>query len=118
MTDINVMITDTETGEELDKFSVHRGNSSTMEILVDKVRDSVSIHSELLLDHFVHIAQEKQVISWETIAPFVTRLAVPGGWLYKYLGEHVHMAYVPDPDYHANNIAWLMESINNIGGTI
>ncbi len=82
MTDINVMITSTETGEELDKFSVHRGNSSTMEILVAKVRDSVSIHSDLQLDHFVHIAQED-----------LSRIAVPGGWLYRHAWG---MVYVPD----------------------
>jgi len=116
MTDINVVITDAKTGEELDKFSVHKGNSSTRKILVDKVRDSVNIHSELLLDHFVHIAQEER--SWETISPFVARIEVPGGWIYSGKTEYSSWTFVPDPDYHANNIAWLMESINNIGGDV
>ena len=94
MTDINVMITNAETGEELDKFSVHRGNSSTMSILVDKVRDSVSIHSELQLDHFVHIAKEGQKQP-EKVAEFLSRIAVPGGWLYRYAGDK-NLVYVPD----------------------
>lgn len=98
MTDLNISLTNAETGEIEDRFSVHRGGASSMVSLIAKVRDS--IRSEMDIDCFVRIAQEKETM-WEVVAPFLSRIVVPGGWLYWYRG-HVKMIYVPDPNYRKN----------------
>lgn len=94
MTDLNIVLSSAETGEVKDRFSVHRGTASTMESLVSRVRDA--IHSEMDLDMFVHVPKEGHGTSWETISPFVSRLVIPGGWIYK---VDDNIAFVPDPEW-------------------
>ncbi len=92
MTDLNIVLSSAETGEQEDKFSVHRGSASSMTSLVGRVRDA--IRSDMDLDSFVHTAQEGE--TWETISPFINRVVVPGGWIYKIEGS---LAYVPNPEW-------------------
>jgi len=95
MTDLNVTITDVDLGEVVDKFSVHKGGSLSMNSLTATIRDA--IRSERDIDHFVHQPKKRHVISWETISPFVARLAVDGGWIYQ--GADKQWVYVPDPNW-------------------
>lgn len=91
MTDINVVLTSAESGDVLDRFSIHRGGSSTLSSLTSKIRDA--IRSELDIDDFIYIAQEEQA-QWEIVGEFLSRIAVPGGWLYRYVAINT-IVYVP-----------------------
>jgi hypothetical protein len=94
MTDLNVTITNTKTGEIEDRFSVHKGTAHSMICLLNQVQDS--IRSNLDLDDYVHVPKKGHAINWEIVSPFVSRLNISGGWIYKVDNDKI--LYVPYPD--------------------
>ena len=92
MTDINLILSDAITGEELTKYSIHMGKALDLSQMLYIIRDNIKFNFEI--NHYVHVAQKGQA-QQETVAEFLTRIAVPGGWLYRHSGDK-NMIYVPD----------------------
>ena len=92
MTDFNVEISDAKTGNIVDKFSFHKGELHQKGML-EVIRNAIKFYYDL--DHYVNIAQKKQA-QWETIAEFIRRIVVPGGWLYEHGGRST-LVFVPFP---------------------
>ncbi len=123
MTDLNVVLSDAETGDELIKFSVHRGKSYSMNEMIRALRDTVEIAFDTF--HYVNIAQEEEQ-KWETVGEFLSRITVPGGWLYRYSGDP-RTVFVPDPEWKPyqldrtkdnNDGAYPIDYENTIKGTM
>ncbi len=95
MTDLNVTLTDPETGEVFDRFSVHRGISFSMISLIGRIHDS--IRSEMDIGDFV-AQKKKELLRWEILGSVLSRIAVPGGWLYKATSIGA-LVFVPDPEW-------------------